>query len=97
MGMALRSVAFSAILAAAVAWAAPALAGKNCVCKANGRDFHEGDVTCIMGYLARCEMFLNNTTWKKIADNCPETLLEQPETLIERLRQWHGSLPKQSC
>lgn len=72
-------------------------AGKNCKCKANGRDYHEGDVACIRGHLARCEMFLNNTSWKQIADDCPEVKIRPDEELLKRLRALHGSPPTETC
>jgi hypothetical protein len=75
----------------------PAEAGKNCVCKANGRDYHEGDIACIRGRLSRCEMFLNNTSWKKIADDCPEVKLQPKGELLERLRAMHGTPPPEAC
>jgi hypothetical protein len=72
-------------------------AGKNCKCKANGRDYHEGDIACIRGRLSRCEMFLNNTSWKKIADDCPEVKLQPKGELLERLRAMHGTPPPEAC
>lgn len=80
-----------------VVLAPEAMAGKNCVCKANGRDYHEGDIACIRGRLSRCEMFLNNTTWKEIADDCPEVKLEAIPSLIARLRKLQGSMPLEAC
>lgn len=73
------------------------MAGKNCVCKANGRDYHEGDIACIRGRLSRCEMFLNNTSWKKIADDCPEVKLDVTPSLIARLRLLQGTPSLEAC
>jgi len=67
------------------------------VCKANGRDYHEGQITCILGHLARCEMFLNNTTWKQLANDCPEASLAPAGLLLDRLRLMNGSLPPEAC
>lgn len=72
----------AAFFAAGLAVSAPAaLAGKNCECIANGKRVKEGEVVCLRvgsgdGYLARCEMVLNNTSWKKLQDGCPTTALD---------------------
>jgi hypothetical protein len=47
-------------------------AGKNCTCRANGQSYHEGAILCIRGKLSRCEMNQNVTSWKVIADDCPQ-------------------------
>ena len=53
--------------------AGAASAGPNCTCRAaDGQKFEQGHVMCIRGRLARCEMLLNNPTWKIIADSCPQ-------------------------
>ena len=52
-----------------------AAAGPGCKCRSAGQSYDLGAVVCIRGQLARCEMFLNNTSWKIIADSCPETRL----------------------
>lgn len=75
----------------------PATAGKKCVCKANGHDYHEGDIACILGKLSRCEMFVNNTTWKKIADDCPEVRLQRPVDFVERLQLLQVTSRPKAC
>jgi hypothetical protein len=63
------------LIAAAVLWAAtgpPAAADPNCKCRFAGERYGLGTVMCIRGKLARCEMYLNNTNWKTIADVCPQ-------------------------
>jgi hypothetical protein len=47
-------------------------AKKNCYCRANDRQYEQGQVLCLRGKLARCEMNLNNPSWKIIAQICPE-------------------------
>ena len=37
-----------------------------------------------MAYLARCEMELNVTTWRKIRDGCPEARLSLGEPSLTR-------------
>ncbi len=47
-------------------------AAHSCKCRANGHDYEQGQIMCIRGQLARCEMNQNNSSWKVIANNCPE-------------------------
>jgi hypothetical protein len=51
--------------------AAGALA-HNCKCRAAGHNYSQGQILCIRGQLARCEMNQNIPTWKIIAQTCPE-------------------------
>lgn len=68
---------FSTVLVL-LAIAAPAFAGEKCVCRANGKNFEEGQVTCFRlpsgMKLARCERVLNNTSWKMLGDGCPSAV-----------------------
>jgi hypothetical protein len=68
----------------------------NCTCRANGRDYAQGQVACIRGKLAQCSMNLNNSSWKIISETCPEVLLRVPPAYASPLPQ---SLPPQlpSC
>lgn len=55
-----------------------------CTCRyRDGSNFELGQTVCIrigdVSYLARCEMALNNTTWRKIRDGCPEARLSVGE------------------
>ncbi|TIS99659.1 MAG: hypothetical protein E5W72_14035 [Mesorhizobium sp.] len=66
------------LCAAALALAAtPAFADAECL--ANGKSFQIGQVACLtlsgQSHLARCDMVLNNTSWTKIRDDCPENML----------------------
>jgi hypothetical protein len=60
-------------LAALAASQVPAVAG--CQCRANGREFQQGQLACLKlpggTQLARCGMELNNSSWKKVQDGCP--------------------------
>lgn len=58
------------ILAGSLAGAARA--DPNCKCRYFGKRYELGTVMCVMGRLSRCVMVLNNTSWKPIADGCPE-------------------------
>ncbi|MFO1090787.1 MAG: hypothetical protein U1E46_14545 [Hyphomicrobiales bacterium] len=57
--------------AAIFAGAAGEASAHNCTCRAGGQNYPQGQVLCLRGKLARCEMFLNNSSWKIIADSCP--------------------------
>jgi hypothetical protein len=48
---------------------------KDCVCRAYDRKYAQGEVLCLNGMLALCEMNLNNPSWKIISQTCPETHL----------------------
>jgi hypothetical protein len=52
--------------------ALPASADPNCTCRANGQSYELGQILCIRGKLAQCQMSLNNTSWQVIAEMCPE-------------------------
>ena len=67
----------------AVAVALPAAAGDTCTCRANGTDYDEGTVVCLRipqqgMQLMRCDRVLNNTSWKKVQDGCPQASLALP-------------------
>jgi hypothetical protein len=59
---------------AVTATASPASA--DCTCRGPGVVAHHGQTICLKtstGYrLARCEMVLNNSSWKFLAEACPE-------------------------
>jgi hypothetical protein len=59
--------------------AGSALAGsvghKDCVCRANHKKYVQGQVLCLYGKLARCEMYSNNPSWKIIGQSCLQTNL----------------------
>jgi len=52
-----------------------AAADPNCRCRYDGRYFSLGDKVCIKvngrTKMARCDMFLNNTSWTFLGDSCP--------------------------
>jgi hypothetical protein len=55
-------------------------ASADCECLANGRVFKHGEVACLTlptgQMLAQCDMVLNNSSWKKLQDGCPEAALD---------------------
>ncbi|WP_421912677.1 hypothetical protein [Mesorhizobium sp.] len=62
-------IAMGSIIAATAA----ALAAPECL--ANGKSFQLGQSVCLTlageSHLARCDKVLNNSSWTKVADNCP--------------------------
>lgn len=82
------------LLMVASAASAPALAGENCQCRAAGTYYDTGAVVCMGSgsnrQLARCEMSLNNTSWKMLGEACPFAALEpalEADQLNMSLRQ----------
>lgn len=86
-------------------WALPTLAGEiKCRCVANGMEYEQGQVACLkLGstqHMARCETFLNNTTWTRISDGCPaaesaqqrgrDGIFVQPDDVarLETIKEW---------
>ena len=64
-----------------IAMSLPDLAmAHNCTCRANGHSYKQGQIICIRGQLARCDMNLNNSSWKIIAPTCPEASLRLTRT-----------------
>ena len=59
---------------------APVLADgvdKKCLCRFQGQRYQLGEYACIRSKLARCEMFLNNTTWTFLDDSCGSVKLDR--------------------
>ncbi len=49
------------------------VAAHDCKCRSGGVNYPQGALVCVRGKLARCEMFLNNSSWKVVADACPQS------------------------
>ena len=66
-------------------WAAESVAVAKCQCRANGRTFEQGELTCLRlpsgNTLAQCGMSLNNSSWKIIGVGCPEARQDIRELL----------------
>ncbi len=64
------------LLSAALLLGGQAVALADCECRANGRLYRHGELACLRlptgDQLARCDMVLNNSAWKKVRDGCPE-------------------------
>ena len=75
------------LLAAEAALAAPPDHG--CTCRnRDGSKYELGQIACVRvggnAYLARCEMNLNVTTWKKLRDGCPTAGMSTPLDLTRQ-------------
>jgi hypothetical protein len=66
-------IGFAFLTILVLAGAQPARADPNCTCRANGQSYVLGQIVCIRGKLAQCQMNLNNTSWQTIAETCPES------------------------
>lgn len=56
---------------AALSFPAAGTASAECTCRNKGVDYKVGELACIRGKLARCDMALNNTSWIVVSDGCP--------------------------
>ena len=76
----MKAVLAGLLVCGAALTSAPRDALADCECRANGQTFKQGEVVCLKlpsgAQLARCEMVLNNSSWKKISDGCPQTAVE---------------------
>jgi hypothetical protein len=80
----LKRLTFGGIaLAATAVFAAAPSAAHNCKCRHAGQSYELGQIVCIRGKVARCEMVLNNSSWNMLADTCPESAA--PRTLLAQL------------
>lgn len=48
-----------------------------CLCRFQGQRYSVGEYVCIRSKLARCDMFLNNTTWTFLEDSCGSVKLDK--------------------
>lgn len=46
-----------------------------CTCRAPGARYEVGQTACVLGKLQVCEMVQNVTSWRPVADACPNTEL----------------------
>lgn len=74
-GSFIASFVFASVMLGAPA---PVVAGvdKKCQCRFQGQRYELGEIACIRSKLARCDMFLNNTTWTFLSDSCGSVKLE---------------------
>jgi hypothetical protein len=68
----------------------------SCTCKANGRNYEQGQHACIKGRLMQCSMQLNNSSWKIVAETCPQTELQpKPQIAVSPNAAFALSFPSQ--
>lgn len=71
----MKALTGSCLIAFAALAASQVPAAADCQCRANGRQFEQGQLVCLKlpggTQLARCGMELNNSSWKKVQDGCP--------------------------
>jgi hypothetical protein len=64
----------------AFAMTAPAAALADQQCLANGKSYQVGQVACLtvsdQSHMARCDLVLNNTSWTKVSDSCPDSTMK---------------------
>jgi hypothetical protein len=64
----------AAVLFAALSAAAPAqerFDHRDCLCRANGQFWHQGEETCIAGRMRVCGMDQNVSSWLSTGKGCP--------------------------
>ena len=66
-----------AAVAAASAMASGAGA-HDCQCRYSGQSYAQGTTVCMRGKVARCDMYLNNSSWKVVAETCPQVRAPEP-------------------
>lgn len=61
-------------------------AAKTCQCRAGGEYYNTGSLICLgkgkNAQMARCEMALNNTSWKLLGERCPYAASTPPEPVL---------------
>ena len=76
--MTIRFALCSIGCALAMAAAAPSFAAEACL--ANRKSYEVGQVACLtvadQSHMARCDLVLNNTSWTKIGDACPDNTMK---------------------
>lgn len=79
------------LTAAAALMAPQTSAFADCKCLANGRVYNHGQLACLKlpngEQLARCDMVLNNSSWKKVRDGCPVSEVELPPVSVPHERR----------
>jgi hypothetical protein len=69
-----------AVLAACTAAmaAAASVGAHDCQCRYSGQSYDQGTTVCMRGKVAQCGMYLNNSSWKVVAEACPQVRAPQP-------------------
>ena len=81
----------------AFAMAAPAAAFADQQCLANGKSYKVGQVACLtvsdQSHMARCDLVLNNTSWTKIGDTCPDNTMKPHLKVTPIAMPAHNAVP----
>jgi hypothetical protein len=92
--MRLKVLGFATTIAVA-ALASPASA--DCTCRGPGVIAYHGQTICLKTpagpRLARCEMVLNNSSWKFLAEACPEASLQSGHDFASKSAATHQISP----
>ena len=72
--------ACAAAMAVSVA-AASSAGAHDCKCRYAGQKYDQGATVCMRGKVARCGMYLNNSSWKIVAEACPQVRAPQATQL----------------
>lgn len=67
-------------------------ADKKCQCRFQGQRYNVGEYACIRSKIARCDMFLNNTTWTFLEDSCGISKLQDPPSNPSAAGTVHASV-----
>ncbi len=81
-----RKLLLGMIAAVAALLAADLARAHSCTCRnRDGSKYQLGQIACLRVdgnvYMARCEMDLNVSTWKKLRDGCPTAGMSTPGSL----------------
>lgn len=81
----------------AFAMAAPAAAFADQQCLANGKSYQVSQVACLtvsdQSHMARCDLVLNNTSWTKIGDTCPDNTMKPHLKVTPISMPAHNAVP----
>jgi hypothetical protein len=65
--------------------AASSAGAHDCQCRFAGQKYDQGTTVCMRGKVARCGMVLNNSSWKIVAEACPQVRAPQAPQLATSL------------
>jgi hypothetical protein len=57
--------------------AASTAGAHDCKCRFFGNTYEQGETVCMRGRVTECGMYLNNSSWKELADICPQVRAPQ--------------------
>lgn len=57
----------------------------DCQCRFDGQKYDQGATVCMRGKIAECGMVLNNSSWKIVAEACPQVRAPESPQLFTSL------------